>query len=141
MSRLAEVYGDDTPLLSGDQIAQSRGLPKPFVAKVLSTLVQEGLVNSVRGPGGGFSLAYPPNDIALFDVFCLFEEPDLKSECPFGGGICGEGDKCPLHDRLTQVQRAIDRVLHDTTFETFRRAYRKNNGLAAWQHNDSDQEH
>ncbi|MGI9457478.1 MAG: RrF2 family transcriptional regulator [Aeoliella sp.] len=133
MSRLAEVYDGGETLLSGEQIAESRGLPRPFVAKVLSTLSHAGLVVGTRGPGGGYTFADPPKDLSLYDVFCLFEQEDPSGACPFGGGVCGEGDDCPLHDRLLQVHKAIYRVLHGTTFETFRRAYRKNQGNATWQ--------
>lgn len=120
MSRLAEVYDDGATRLSATEIADSRGLQRPFVAKVLSTLSQAGLVEGTRGPGGGFTLARAPKKIFLYDVFRLFEREDDTDICPFGGGICGEGDPCPLHDKLVDVQNAIDVVLHRTTFDEFR---------------------
>ena len=45
------------------------------------------------------------------------EEGDL---CPFGGGRCGVGPACPLHDKLVDVQQAMDRLLHETTFAEFK---------------------
>jgi len=123
MSRLAEVYDGGETRLSASDIADSRGLQRPFVAKVLTTLSQAGLVEGSRGPGGGFTLARDPNDILLYDVFTLFEREDQSDICPFGGGVCGVGDKCPLHDKLAGVQSAIDEVLHKTSFEAFRVAY------------------
>lgn len=125
MSRLAEVFDDGTTKLSAVDIAESRGLQKPFVAKVMTTLSQAGLVNGSRGPGGGFSLAKHPKEISIYDVFCLFEREDDSDVCPFGGGICGEGDDCPLHDKLTNVQETIDDVLHNTTFDVFRSAFQE----------------
>ena len=53
ISRLAEVYDGGLTNLSADNIADSRGLPRPFVRKVLSILAQAGLVIGSRGPGGG----------------------------------------------------------------------------------------
>lgn len=125
MSRLAEVYDGGQTRLSASDIADSRGLQRPFVAKVLTALSQAGLVMGSRGPGGGFMLARDPKSITLYEVFRLFEREDESDICPFGGGICGVGDPCPLHDKLVDVQRAIDEVLHGTTLEAFRIAYQE----------------
>lgn len=125
MSRLAEVWDEPQRKLSATQIAATRKLQAPFVAKVLSTLSRAGLVVGSRGPGGGFRLAKPPSEIPLFEVFRLFEREATLHQCPFGGGICGVDEPCPLHDRLATVNKAVDHVLHDTTFEVFRARYRE----------------
>lgn len=125
LSRLAEVYDGGTTRLSATQLAKARGLQPAFLGKILSTLSQAGLIVGARGPGGGFSFAKHPREVTLFDVFRLFEREDSSSQCPFGGGVCGAGDKCPLHDRLTDVKRAMDRLLHETTFDSFRIAYER----------------
>ena len=60
MSRLAEVYdGGETRLCAAD-VAESRGLQQPFVAKILSQLSRAGLVIGSRGPGGGSAPARVP---------------------------------------------------------------------------------
>jgi len=123
MSRLAEVYDGGRTRLSATEIASSRNLLRPFVGKLLSTLSQAGLVQGSPGPGGGYTLARHPKEIRLYDVFRLFEREDTSTTCPFGGGVCGVGDPCPLHDRLVGLKNAVDDVLHGTTFEIFRKAY------------------
>ncbi len=123
MSRLAEVYDGGTTRLSAAEIAESRGLQRPFVAKILSALSQAGLVTGSRGPGGGFALAKDPKTITLYNVSRLFEREDNSNLCPFGGGVCGVGDPCPLHARFVSVQKAMDRLLHKTTFDEFRLAH------------------
>ncbi len=134
LSRLAEVYDGGETRLSATEIAESRGLQRPYVAKVLSTLSQVGIIVGSRGPGGGFTFARPPKEVKLYDVYRLFEREDEDNSCPFGGGICGAGEKCPLHDKLVDVKNATDKVLHKTTFDAFRQAYRKAGGQKkAWQ--------
>ena len=123
MSRLAEVYDDGKTRLSAADIADARGLQRPRVAKMLSVLSQAGLVVGAPGPGGGFALARHPRDIPFNAVFVLFERQTDSRICPFGGGRCGEGEACPLHDALHAVHAAMDHFLHDTTFEEFRAAY------------------
>lgn len=120
MSRLAEVYDGGETLLSAVDVADSRGLQRPFVAKILTQLSQAGLVIGARGPGGGATLARHPKNIKLIDVFEIFERTNTDDRCPFGGGRCGTGKPCPLHDKLVAVQKAMDHLLNDTTFDHFR---------------------
>ncbi|HMQ16719.1 MAG TPA: Rrf2 family transcriptional regulator [Phycisphaerae bacterium] len=123
MSRLAEVYDGGKTRLSAAEIADSRNLPRPFVAKILSVLSQAGLVTGSRGPGGGAALARHPARIRLYDVFKLFERENESKACPFGGGVCGAGEPCPLHQKLTTLHEALHALVHDTTFDEFRVAY------------------
>ena len=131
MTRLAEAYDGGKSRLSAAEIAESRSLQRPFVGKILTALARSGLVTGSRGPGGGFSLARHPRKIRIYDVFKLFERENRSDICPFGGGLCGAGEPCPLHDKLVGVQQAIDRVLHETTFDDFRRAYHEHGGRSA----------
>ncbi len=121
MGYLAEHFDDEGTKVSAADIADARGLQRPFVSKVLTELARAGLVIGTRGPGGGFRLARDPATIYLYEVSELFERSDGDA-CPFGGGICGEGEKCPLHDMFARVRAASDRILHKTTFGVFRKA-------------------
>ena len=122
MSRLAEVWDGGRTRLSATDIAEQRGLPGPMVAKLLTALSQAGLVSGSPGPGGGYALSKPPDHIALQDVFRLFEREDTSANCPFGGGVCGVGEPCAIHDRLKNMQATAQRMLIETTFELFRKA-------------------
>jgi Rrf2 family protein len=122
MSRLAEVWDGGKTRLSALDIADQRGLPRAMVAKLLTVLSQAGLVNGSPGPGGGYALARRPDQIALQDVYALFERDDTSPLCPFGGGVCGVGEPCALHDRLVQMQASVRSMLRDTSFEIFREA-------------------
>ena len=132
LSRLAEMYDGGKTLLSATEIAETRGLQRPFLAKILSTLSQAGLIEGARGPGGGFTFSVHPKEVTLYDVFILFEREQETGVCPVGGGTCGGDDKCPLHDRFAAVRKATDKALHQTTFNTFRLAYRKSKGNGKW---------
>ena len=132
LSYLAEVYDGGETLLSASEIADSRGLPRPFVSKILSTLSQAELITGTRGPGGGFAFALHPRDVTLYDVYVLFEQENQEGICPIGGGVCGGSELCPIHDRFAAVRKAADKVLHQTTFDVFRLAYRKGNAKAIW---------
>ncbi|MBL0927785.1 MAG: Rrf2 family transcriptional regulator [Phycisphaerales bacterium] len=123
LSRLAEVYDGGQTRLSASDIAKGRNLQGPFVAKLMTILSQAGIVDGTPGPGGGYALARHPSKIKLYDVFSLFEREDQSNNCPFGGGVCGLGEPCAIHDKLIALQNALADLLHGTTLEDFRRRY------------------
>lgn len=120
LSRLSEVWDGGKTRLSASDIADQRGLPKAMVAKIMSSLSQAGLVNGSPGPGGGYALSREPGRISLREAYDIFERADDSSNCPFGGGVCGIGDPCALHDRLRSMQASVRRLLDETSFEIFR---------------------
>ena len=118
MSALAEVHAQGNTL-SSLQIAESRNLPHPIVAKVLTILSQHALIHGTRGPGGGYRLAKEPSSISLLDVVILFEGHHSSSSCPFGPGWCGHGEPCPMHNDLLAINESAAerlRILHFGSF-------------------------
>lgn len=118
MSRLAELYGEPARSASSREIAESRNLPAPLIAKILAVLSRGGLVAGSPGPGGGYRLTRPPSQITLKDVCVLFER-ESEVLCAFGPGWCGNGAPCPLHDAVTQMNNLYQQFLESTSFEAF----------------------
>lgn len=118
MSRLAQAH-ESKQRLRAAQIAESRDLPQPVIAKVLTVLSQAGLVTGSPGPGGGYALNKAPKDITLYDVAQLFERQEDQLSCPFGPNWCGTGPQCPLHHQLSLIREQIDSFLRTNTFERF----------------------
>jgi Rrf2 family protein len=118
MSALAECHAQGVQL-SSQQIAGSRNLSQPLVAKVLTVLSQAGFVHGTRGPGGGYRLAREPKTITLFEVVDLFEGHRDPSACPFGPGYCGTADPCPLHHLLAGISDSTAAQLKKANFGAF----------------------
>jgi Rrf2 family protein len=120
VSRLAQAYDPDRPSrLSSAEIADSRGLPQPVVAKVLTTLSQAGLVGGSPGPGGGYWLARLPEAITFYEVAALFDRLDENLGCPFGPHWCGHGPQCPIHSQLDALRGQVIDFLRRNTFARF----------------------
>lgn len=118
MSRLAELYADTSRCVSSRELAESRNLPVPLVAKILTVLSRNGLVTGSPGPGGGYRLARPPAKIRLKDVAELFER-ETDGLCAYGPGWCGHGTPCPLHDSVSEMKDVFEKFLNKTTFAVF----------------------
>jgi Rrf2 family protein len=76
---LALHYESGRPLRLRD-IAESQGIPSPFLVQILLQLKGAGLVGSTRGAAGGYRLLRPPGDITLGLVMELIEgKPQERS--------------------------------------------------------------
>ena len=76
--------GRGRPLASHD-IARARGIPEKFLLKTLLPLVRARLLDSLRGPNGGYRLARPAKGISLLEVVEALEGPicgDVSVEGP-----------------------------------------------------------
>lgn len=124
MSRLAQIYDDPSHSAASKEIAESRNLPVPAVAKILTELSRGGLVIGSPGPGGGYRLARKPEEISLMDVVVLFERTNY-STCPFGPEWCGNREPCPLHHSLVAMKQIFDDYLRNTTFAVFKLSHPK----------------
>lgn len=93
------------------QIADATGFSHAHLSKVLQRLVRAGLLDSVRGPKGGFRLPRPADAISLLDVYEAMEGHLVARNCMAGApsGKCAFAS-CILGDlprRLTEDFRAF----------------------------------
>ncbi|MBZ5696105.1 MAG: Rrf2 family transcriptional regulator [Acidobacteriia bacterium] len=99
----------------GTEIAKAEGLPAPVLGKVLQELVRKGLLESRRGPGGGFRLARKPQLITLRDVVAAIDGLDQFAECAVGLEGCSDDSPCPLHDTWKGIRTQLMSYLEATT--------------------------
>jgi Rrf2 family nitric oxide-sensitive transcriptional repressor len=96
-----ELASNPEHQLSASEIALKFDISTNHLAKVLRTLGRAGLVEAVRGAGGGYRFSGNPKRTTLFDVIELFESIDALS-----AGEREAGD-------ATDEGRALGRVLHE----------------------------
>jgi Rrf2 family transcriptional regulator, iron-sulfur cluster assembly transcription factor len=101
----------------GMVIAREEGLPAPVLGKVLQELVRKGLLESRRGPGGGFRLARKPQLITLRDVVAAIDGLDQFLECAVGLERCSDESPCPLHDTWKGLRTQMMNYLQVTTLD------------------------
>ena len=89
------------------EIARQMDVPEDFLAKILKTLVDQGLVRSTRGPHGGYALARIPADISFLDVIEAVEGPVALNVCLDGEDACGHTSACTMVDIWRQGQERM----------------------------------
>lgn len=119
LSYLAEQRSTGIEPLSSSVVAEARNMPVTLAAKLLSQTATAGLTIGSTGPGGGYRLARPPEEITLAQIVDLFERRTEEPPCPFGPGWCGKGDPCPLHDQFVELEERARGFLENTTLAVF----------------------
>ncbi len=77
-------------------ISQCQGISLSYLEQLFSKLRKHGLVEGVRGPGGGYRLARSAGDISIADIIESVDEKLDMTTCG-GKGNCSKGDKCLTH--------------------------------------------
>lgn len=99
------------------EIAQLESLPSYFLSKILQTLARCGLLDSAKGPTGGFSLARRKEDIAIMDIVAAIDGKAAYTRCAVGFMECAETTPCPMHETWSYIRRQITEYLETTTLE------------------------
>ena len=114
LQALAVLPEDGTYRLAKD-LSGDLALPGPYLAKILQTLAQDGVLESLRGPKGGFRLARPAHRITVGDVVAAMEGPEAFHGCVMGFPECRDDNPCPLHDAWSQVKAHMDSSMTQST--------------------------
>jgi Rrf2 family protein len=98
-------------LTSIKQLSTALGIPHHFLAKILQDLSQKRLLVSHKGPGGGFALGMPAEDITLFHIVEAIDGLHLTQHCILGFQDCSDKYPCALHERWLQLRGGVIRML------------------------------
>jgi Rrf2 family protein len=103
---------------TNDVIAERLNASGHHLAKVMQQLAKAGLVESQRGPLGGFRLSIPAEDVPLLQVFEVIEGPLSQGGCLLREPVC-PGNKCRLGNLVCRLQEQIHDCLANTTVAEF----------------------
>lgn len=95
-------------------LAKKFGASSAHLAKVFQRLEQQGLVQGLRGPRGGFNLAVSPDSVSLLRIFEIIEGPWRKVTCLLKHPVC-DGTQCALGPLINQISLDAYSYLAGTT--------------------------
>ena len=117
MFELAKNYGSYP--VSVKKISQHQEIPLPYLERILNGLNKAKLVYSVRGPGGGFTLARRPEGIKIIDIISVLEESISPVFCVDASekNQCKRVNGCIAHLLWKKLDKKIREVLEGTTLK------------------------
>jgi Rrf2 family cysteine metabolism transcriptional repressor len=113
MLELALHYQEGPARLS--QIAAAQEISEKYLELLFASLRSAGLVQSQRGARGGYTLARPPEQITLRDIFGALASPEPYVPCTFDHSLCSRWATCVTQEVWAQMYEASMQVLQSTT--------------------------
>lgn len=93
------------------ELTKKLDIPYHFVAKILQSLTRKGLLNSLKGPTGGFTLGMPSKNITLYHIVEAVDGIDFTKTCVLGFPECSGKNPCAAHDKWADLRDGIYAML------------------------------
>lgn len=112
MLDLALRHGKGPVTLAG--ISERQDISLSYLEQLFGKLRRHHLVDSVRGPGGGYTLAKPLETVSVADIIRAVDEPVDATQCG-GKENCHDEHRCMTHDLWTSLNKKIYEYLDSVT--------------------------
>ncbi len=112
---LLAIEQEKSPTMQSEEIAQRLKAPKHFMAKILKRLAQEGLIQSNKGPNGGFALLKDTLKCRLLDLVHITDVNEPFDFCVLRWDECNSKKPCPMHFKVAAAKKEVHTLFHDTT--------------------------
>lgn len=107
------MHGGDGPVTLS-AVAERQHISLSYLEQLFGKLRRHGLVDSMRGPGGGYQLARPADAVSVADVILAVDEPIDATQCG-GRENCRDERRCMTHDLWAGLNAHIFRYLQAVT--------------------------
>jgi Rrf2 family protein len=87
-----------------DEIARNIGTPRHFLAKIMKTMVKEGILSSTKGPYGGFSVNDQTLQTKLIQLVKITDGVEQFKTCVLSLRKCNSNNPCPLHTQMLKLR-------------------------------------
>ncbi|MBS1650954.1 MAG: Rrf2 family transcriptional regulator [Bacteroidetes bacterium] len=74
------------------------------VGKLLQKLVKEKIINSSKGPNGGFYITEKQSNQAIVNIVYAIDGKEIFKQCALGLSKCSESKPCPLHNEYKNIR-------------------------------------
>jgi len=99
------------------EIAENQEIPRHFLSKILQQLVKAGLLESMKGPNGGFKLSKKPEKITLLQIIKAIDGLDVFTQCGIGFKKCSDDHPCPIHHDYKKVRDKVYELFKKKTLK------------------------
>ncbi len=95
------------------EIAEYIDASEHTVGKMLQVLVKERVINSVKGPHGGFYISGKQKTQPIIAIVEAIDGKDVFRQCGLGFSKCSSAHPCPLHDDYKEVRDRFEKMCRE----------------------------
>ena len=111
------IHDNAGPVTLAD-ISQCQGISLSYLEQLFSKLRKSGLVEGVRGPGGGYKLSRPASEINIAEIISAVDEKVDITSCGKEGN-CQDGERCLTHELWVELSNRLYEFLEGITLDQF----------------------
>jgi Rrf2 family iron-sulfur cluster assembly transcriptional regulator len=101
-------------------ISERQNISLSYLEQLFARLRRNNIVSSTRGPGGGYSLSRPPEDISMAEIILAVDETYDATNCSDEGSCSGGEHRCLTHDLWHELSQEIHNFLNGITLAEMR---------------------
>jgi Rrf2 family protein len=99
------------------EISKRENISGRYLENIFVNLRKAGIVKSIKGEKGGFSLAVEPEKISVYDVLDAVEKETSPTKCAADLDFCGNAKKCGIRGVWVRLDHLVADFLKKTTLE------------------------
>jgi len=103
--------------LGSKQIASDLGFPEHYMGKILQDLAKKQIINSSKGPHGGFYLSEGGMSLSLLSLINAIDGLQFFNMCGLGLHECNEDKPCPIHKEYQIIKGNLYKLLSEKTIK------------------------
>lgn len=97
------------------EMSRRQEVSRKYLGQIINHLLTAGILESIRGPQGGYVLSRPPDSIRLGEIIRALDGSVAPSRCVDNPGVCERNAKCVTREVWTQVKESVESVIDETT--------------------------
>lgn len=98
-------------------ISRRQGISLSYLEQLFGKLRRHSLVDSVRGPGGGYTLAKQSENMSVAEIIIAVDEPIDATQCGGKENCQGEGGRCMTHELWSNLNQRMVEFLDSVTLQ------------------------
>lgn len=100
-----------------NKIAENQNISPKYLKQISLILENNGLVKSMRGIGGGYKLARPPEEITAYEIVKALMGKIEVVDCVSTPEVCELSQKCAAREVWLEITEAVSSLLKEKTLK------------------------
>lgn len=109
------VHGRDGKRVGLHDLSQQLDIPHHFLGKIMQDLVRHGVLDSLKGPTGGFYANDRTLNFPLIDLLKITDGSAIFESCVLGIKRCNSANRCPVHNDYAVCRNGMLQALSEKT--------------------------
>jgi Rrf2 family protein len=108
------------------EVAESIESPSAYTSKILQRLTKSNVINSDKGPTGGFSMSKSELEkVKLSSIVYAIDGDEIYKACGLGLKKCNASKPCPVHNQFIKIREELKKMLENTSVKTLAMDFEK----------------